>query len=174
MLPICFLFLPPCFLFPNPAGPSPCSLPSSFPFPSMLASAGANRSQMKINTASESCDFGLHAALRAPSAGRGGAYAKAHNATTANWCTRAAGRMGQAGFSTLGGSGRAAERHCAGACAGKMKKGNMRMDCQEIGAHWFPLRRHMELGAGRFFQQHQWSSGRIHRCHRCDPGSIPG
>ena len=21
---------------------------------------------------------------------------------------------------------------------------------------------------------HQWSSGRIHRCHRCDPGSIPG
>ena len=24
------------------------------------------------------------------------------------------------------------------------------------------------------FSQHQWSSGRIHRCHRCDPGSIPG
>ena len=23
-------------------------------------------------------------------------------------------------------------------------------------------------------QQHQWSSGRIHRCHRCDPGPIPG
>ena len=23
-------------------------------------------------------------------------------------------------------------------------------------------------------QQHQWSSGRIHRCHRCDLGSIPG
>ena len=23
-------------------------------------------------------------------------------------------------------------------------------------------------------QQHQWSSGRIHRCHRCGPGSIPG
>ena len=22
--------------------------------------------------------------------------------------------------------------------------------------------------------QHQWSSGRIHRFHRCDPGSIPG
>ena len=22
--------------------------------------------------------------------------------------------------------------------------------------------------------KHQWSSGRIHRCHRCDPGSIPG
>ena len=22
--------------------------------------------------------------------------------------------------------------------------------------------------------RHQWSSGRIHRCHRCDPGSIPG
>ena len=22
--------------------------------------------------------------------------------------------------------------------------------------------------------QHQWSSGRIHCCHRCDPGSIPG
>ena len=21
---------------------------------------------------------------------------------------------------------------------------------------------------------HQWFSGRIHRCHRCDPGSIPG
>ena len=21
--------------------------------------------------------------------------------------------------------------------------------------------------------KHQWSSGRIHRCHRCDPGSIP-
>ena len=21
---------------------------------------------------------------------------------------------------------------------------------------------------------HRWSSGRIHRCHRCDPGSIPG
>ena len=23
-------------------------------------------------------------------------------------------------------------------------------------------------------RRHQWSSGRIHRCHRCDPGSIPG
>ena len=23
-------------------------------------------------------------------------------------------------------------------------------------------------------QRHQWSSGRIHRCHRCDPGSISG
>ena len=23
-------------------------------------------------------------------------------------------------------------------------------------------------------QRHQWSSGRIHCCHRCDPGSIPG
>jgi hypothetical protein len=23
-------------------------------------------------------------------------------------------------------------------------------------------------------QKHQWSSGRIHRCHRCDSGSIPG
>ena len=23
-------------------------------------------------------------------------------------------------------------------------------------------------------QEHQWSSGRIHCCHRCDPGSIPG
>ena len=23
-------------------------------------------------------------------------------------------------------------------------------------------------------QEHQWSSGRIHRRHRCDPGSIPG
>ena len=23
-------------------------------------------------------------------------------------------------------------------------------------------------------QMHWWSSGRIHRCHRCDPGSIPG
>ena len=23
-------------------------------------------------------------------------------------------------------------------------------------------------------QLHRWSSGRIHRCHRCDPGSIPG
>ena len=23
-------------------------------------------------------------------------------------------------------------------------------------------------------QQHQWSSGRIHRCHRLDPGSVPG
>ena len=22
--------------------------------------------------------------------------------------------------------------------------------------------------------EHQWSNGRIHRCHRCDPGSIPG
>ena len=22
--------------------------------------------------------------------------------------------------------------------------------------------------------QHRWSSGTIHRCHRCDPGSIPG
>ena len=22
--------------------------------------------------------------------------------------------------------------------------------------------------------EHQWSSGRMHRCHRCDPGSIPG
>lgn len=25
-----------------------------------------------------------------------------------------------------------------------------------------------------FWHLHQWSSGRIHRCHRCDPGSIPG
>ena len=24
------------------------------------------------------------------------------------------------------------------------------------------------------YARHQWSSGRIHRCHRCDPGSIPG
>ena len=23
-------------------------------------------------------------------------------------------------------------------------------------------------------QWHQWSSGTIHRCHQCDPGSIPG
>ena len=23
-------------------------------------------------------------------------------------------------------------------------------------------------------QLHRWSNGRIHRCHRCDPGSIPG
>ncbi len=27
---------------------------------------------------------------------------------------------------------------------------------------------------GNACQKHQWSSGRIHRCHRCDPGSIPG
>ena len=27
---------------------------------------------------------------------------------------------------------------------------------------------------GCVFVRHQWSSGRIHRCHRCDPGSIPG
>ena len=26
----------------------------------------------------------------------------------------------------------------------------------------------------RFTHLQQWSSGRIHRCHRCDPGSIPG
>ena len=26
----------------------------------------------------------------------------------------------------------------------------------------------------RLFQKLQWSSGRIHRCHRCDPGSIAG
>jgi hypothetical protein len=26
----------------------------------------------------------------------------------------------------------------------------------------------------RHCRKHQWSSGRIHRCHRCDPGSIPG
>ena len=25
-----------------------------------------------------------------------------------------------------------------------------------------------------YSRMHQWSSGRIHRCHRCDPGSIPG
>ena len=24
------------------------------------------------------------------------------------------------------------------------------------------------------YHWHQWSSGRIHCCHRCDPGSIPG
>ena len=39
-----------------------------------------------------------------------------------------------------------------------------------------------ELGATQYqsimckkisVQLHQWSSGRIHRCHRCDPGSIP-
>ncbi len=28
--------------------------------------------------------------------------------------------------------------------------------------------------ASKCLYQHQWSSGRIHRCHRCDPGSIPG
>ena len=33
--------------------------------------------------------------------------------------------------------------------------------------------KHKEAPNGRI-QQHQWSSGRIHRCHRCDPGSIPG
>ena len=32
---------------------------------------------------------------------------------------------------------------------------------------WLPLLASNE-------QEHQWSSGRIHRCHRCDPGSIPG
>ena len=26
----------------------------------------------------------------------------------------------------------------------------------------------------RSVARHQWSSGRIHRCHQCDPGSIPG
>ena len=26
----------------------------------------------------------------------------------------------------------------------------------------------------KIFQRHQWSSGRIHRCHRCDPGSVSG
>ena len=31
-------------------------------------------------------------------------------------------------------------------------------------------RQHLESNLHR----HQWSSGRIHRCHRCDPGSIPG
>ena len=24
------------------------------------------------------------------------------------------------------------------------------------------------------FEKRDWSSGRIYRCHRCDPGSIPG
>ena len=28
--------------------------------------------------------------------------------------------------------------------------------------------------AGKKVAWHQWSSGRIHRCHRCDPGSIRG
>ena len=28
-------------------------------------------------------------------------------------------------------------------------------------------------GLCKELQQHQWSSGRMHRCHRCDPGSIP-
>ena len=28
--------------------------------------------------------------------------------------------------------------------------------------------------AWKLWDWHQWSSGRIHRCHRCDPGSIPG
>ena len=28
--------------------------------------------------------------------------------------------------------------------------------------------------SSKMLQGHQWSSGRIHRCHRCDPGSIPG
>ena len=31
----------------------------------------------------------------------------------------------------------------------------------------------IELLAGHHVTSHQWSSGRIHRCHRCDPGSIP-
>ena len=32
----------------------------------------------------------------------------------------------------------------------------------------------MMPGPCKELQQHQWSSGRIHRCHQCDPGSIPG
>ena len=33
----------------------------------------------------------------------------------------------------------------------------------------------MDLSVGPTSKsEQQWSSGRIHRCHRCDPGSIPG
>ena len=32
----------------------------------------------------------------------------------------------------------------------------------------------MRIAACFAFKRHQWSSGRIQRCHRCDPGSIPG
>jgi hypothetical protein len=31
-----------------------------------------------------------------------------------------------------------------------------------------------QLAVVAIVRRHQWSSGRIHRCHRCDPGSIPG
>ena len=31
-----------------------------------------------------------------------------------------------------------------------------------------------QLAVAAMVRRHQWSSGRIHRCHRCDPGSIPG
>ena len=38
------------------------------------------------------------------------------------------------------------------------------------GALFNPLCGKVQLNS----QKHQWSRGRIHRCHRCDPGSIPG
>ena len=53
-------------------------------------------------------------------------------------------------------------------------------DCAEASARCMledpPRKTHADqqkVEASRF-HQHQWSSGRIHRCHRCDPGSIPG
>ena len=46
-----------------------------------------------------------------------------------------------------------------------------------LGAHLHPWMIVLLTSLGpqaRADIKHQWSSGRIHRCHRCDPGSIPG
>ena len=42
------------------------------------------------------------------------------------------------------------------------------------GKHLSHRRHRSPTQPRRFLPAHQWSSGRIHRCHRCDPGSIPG
>ena len=44
--------------------------------------------------------------------------------------------------------------------------------CVPRARWWSP--RMLNVFAAHYTHQHRWSSGRIHRCHRCDPGSIPG
>ena len=51
--------------------------------------------------------------------------------------------------------------------------------CVENSNRGQEIQRQAKLAGGGIcranrIQMHQWSSGRIHRCHRCDPGSIPG
>ena len=77
---------------------------------------------------------------------------------------------------------------------GRLDRGTMRMEQWGIGeshtgtvAQWANGARgpwstgqcptaqcHGSSALDEWMTEHQWSSGRTHRCHRCDPGSNPG